>query len=109
MLWLNQECGCQKLDLEPGARDRVGPPLLQPLGLGLVVRVGLDLVLVLSSCEGRCYPLDLSLPHVPFLWPQAADTPAQVPPPPPPQPHLFSAHLFAEPVEGGRLGEPAAF
>lgn len=30
MLWLNQECGCQKLDLEPGARDRVG----QPLGLG---------------------------------------------------------------------------
>lgn len=34
MLWLNQECGCQKLDLEPGARDRVGPPLLQPLGLG---------------------------------------------------------------------------
>lgn len=34
MLWLNQECGCQKLDLEPGARDRVGPPLLPPLGLG---------------------------------------------------------------------------
>lgn len=35
MLWLNQECGCQKLDLEPGARDRVGPPLPQPLGLRL--------------------------------------------------------------------------
>lgn len=46
MLWLNQECECQKLDLELGAPDRVGPPLLPPLSL--------------SSCEAVWLLLSLS-------------------------------------------------
>lgn len=61
MLWLNQECECQKLDLEPGAQDWVGPPLLQPLSLTVAWLVsGGSLVLMLGSCEGVWLLLDLS-------------------------------------------------
>lgn len=68
-------------------------------------------MLVLSSCEGGCYPLDLSLPHVTFLWSQAADTPApEVTPPLPPSPtSSLPISLPSQSREGGRLGEPAAF
>lgn len=94
MLWLNQECECQKLDLEAGARDRVGPPLRQALSLAVAWLVSVvNLVLMLRNCEGVWLLLDLSLPHLMSL-PLARGsrhTCTGVRP----QPHLFPCHFLA--------------
>lgn len=101
MLWLNQECECQKLDLEAGARDRVGPPLRQALSLAAAWLVSVvTLVLMLRSCEGVWLLLDLSLMSLPLArGSRHTCTGVSGPhrPPAPPLPLPF----FSEPVDGG--------
>lgn len=71
------------------------------------------LVLVLSSCEGGCLPLICHYLMLPSFGPRLQTHlhryPPPAPSPPHPLPHLFPGHFFAEPVEGGRLGELSAF